>query len=436
MYKYLGAKTKRVKLRLYYEKLKRKNSKKDKIFEDSEKKYSQHFFDYLKRKKFTNNSITEKYMRKKKVTIKIPEVCSVSQNPESLMFILKQISWVSNNYSIKKLILDYTKCTNLCISASSLITTFINNLKIYREKNNSIIMVDGIDSKSKKVNLILDVSGVKRNLGFSRYSEQFIDNMDQINQTDLITSNPIIKHSPKPKRSSSQVSTSIGSFIEKCYASIKKELNIEGKNKLSKFVAEIVDNCNIHPYTPKEGFSQWFVKAFFFKEGSNVGEISIIIYNFGQTIYESLKHNENNNDTKAKEMYTYLKKLCKINLKNGFTEEELWTLYSLQERISHLLSEKDIDRGSGTIEFIKNIQEISNENDTDIAMLSGNTMIIFDNKYKITTDKNNRSIISFNDENNLEFPPDKTNVKRINNKFPGTIYVFNFKINKDYLERK
>lgn len=44
-----------------------------------------------------------------------------------------------------------------------------------------------------------------------------------------------------------------------------------------------------------------------------------------------------------------------------------------------------------------------------------------------------RNIITFNKEQDLDLPPDKNYVKRLNNRFPGTIISMEFYIDRNYI---
>lgn len=70
-----------------------------------------------------------------------------------------------------------------------------------------------------------------------------------------------------------------------------------------------------------------------------------------------------------------------------------------------------------------------------MAILSGNTHILFDGKYAMDKEPNGRKVIAFNDENSLLAPPDSSYVKTIGpRKFPGTIISIKFSLEKTQMQ--
>jgi hypothetical protein len=122
----------------------------------------------------------------------------------------------------------------------------------------------------------------------------------------------------------------------------------------------------------------------------------------------------------------------------SFDEETLWTLYSLQQGITSV-SIDSYKRGNGSIQFIESFFNLkgTNENADDIsrmAIISGNTNIIFDGKYNIQNKikgKDKFKVMTFNNSNNIEDKPDNKYVRSVENYFPGTIISARILINKD-----
>ena len=69
-----------------------------------------------------------------------------------------------------------------------------------------------------------------------------------------------------------------------------------------------------------------------------------------------------------------------------------------------------------------------------MAIISGNTNIIFDGKYNIQNKikgKDKFKVMTFNNSNNIEDKPDNKYVRSVENYFPGTIISARILINKD-----
>ena len=99
-------------------------------------------------------------------------------------------------------------------------------------------------------------------------------------------------------------------------------------------------------------------------------------------------------------------------------------------------------RGHGSIQFIEsffNIKGTNSKADTisKMAILSGNTSIIFDGKYNIKEktlpNGDTFKYMTFNDSGDISEKPDKNYVKYVDNYFPGTIISAKILFNEDDL---
>ena len=122
-----------------------------------------------------------------------------------------------------------------------------------------------------------------------------------------------------------------------------------------------------------------------------------------------------------------------------FEEENLWTLYALQEGVTSIPDKK---RGNGSIQFIDSFFSIKGDGKvagekSKMTILSGNTKIIFDGTYKIAekiTDGQKFKVMTFNNSGNIENTPNKDYVKYVENYFPGTLISARIFLNDDDFE--
>lgn len=119
-----------------------------------------------------------------------------------------------------------------------------------------------------------------------------------------------------------------------------------------------------------------------------------------------------------------------------FTEETLWTLYSLQQGVTSVPNQ---ERGNGTIQFIESFFKLKGNKDVDdvsrMYILSGNSIIEFDGTYRLSDLKDDngvpRGIISFNSSGSLLDKPDTRYVRSVNQYFPGTAIFIRILLNED-----
>lgn len=194
------------------------------------------------------------------------------------------------------------------------------------------------------------------------------------------------------------------------------ELSNETYAAISSTIGEHFDNIQLHAKEARLGF----LCGFYDKYNK---EITILIYNFGKTIADTL-----NSESIPNEMKSQIDEIV-VNHTNknfflpnsSFTKENAVTLLALQEGISSRLK-YDKTRGHGMMDFIEHCFELSN--DTKIVIISGKTAIKIDNTYKIGTEiviGRSRRILALNDQNNIYNKPSSTHVKNMSVYFPGVI---------------
>ncbi len=247
------------------------------------------------------------------------------------------------------------------------------------------------------------------------------------------------KKAVKATMSSQQenISTEIVTYLNKCLGNYNYALTDESAGWLSGLVGEVLGNAEDHG-----GRGDWWIAGYLRSLPNNsYGDCHITILNFGETVCETMQKLDKDCD-----LSNQIHKLISTYKEDGrlnkpWTEENLWTLYALQEGISRF-NTKDYRRGHGLpdmIEFFQNLgaNHTANE-DPRMALISGRTQIIFDNRYKISRRESlggNRRVIAFNEQNDLKVAPDVKSVKKISHFFPGTILTMDFFIDPVNLER-
>lgn len=352
------------------------------------------------------------------VNIIIPEVFSISRNPEVTIDVLKEIFYCGMNESIQKIFIDHTRCKELGIAASTVMDVILIEILKFRKSLKINLKLEGkLPENDGYVKDILKVSGILKHLGF------------KFNLKPEMKILPLISN-----KKSGFASTLIIDYFNKCLSTYNLSLSHEGLDRMSELVGEVTDNCEIHSGTLK----RWYVLGHYYKhENKEFGECMLTIFDFGDTIYESLKR-----DDTAAYMVESLESITKRHI--GFfkpkkwTEESLWTLYALQEGVSRKRDSKSSNRGSGTIRLLDSFQTIGkNPDDTPLMTItSGHIQILFDGKYflkVVEMDTGNRQVIAFNNDNDLFQTPDENNVKILDNFFPGTIISMKFYIHKDFV---
>lgn len=405
------------------------------IFHNREFESGEGILNYLSKKNFIKRK--HKVLRKlrffinkssesKKKNIIIPEVFSFIKNPEETIKILQDIADIAFDSHTKSVFIDHSKCNALDICASTIMDVLI--LAIKDKYRNRSYKIYGRLSQNEKVNEILTASGIKKHL---HLSEAYIPGVECL----------ALLHN----ESSSRMAQSILEYLTRCLNSQSFSLKPEGRNKIAEMLSEVIDNCSQHAK-----LHEWFALGHYSKDKPRQGKVRLVIFNFGNTIYESFM------DVKSeKVMYEYLKNKAK-RLRDVYpdapSEETLITLYALQDGISRFNhQDHSCDRGSGTIKLINIFQLIGRKsNDEDktsknclmsaeiptMSITSGHAHILFDKKYHmqvVDVEGIKKNIIAFNTKNSLDLPPDPENVNDLNVSFPGTVISMEFFIDREFL---
>jgi len=234
--------------------------------------------------------------------------------------------------------------------------------------------------------------------------------------------------------------TEMADYVLNCLTRMNKVLTPEKLDDLCTVIGEILINAEEHSST-KYRFSIGYFKEYNVDD-KHYGIFRLVILNFGQTIYEKFK----SEDCPNKEIVSKMQELSesyttrKLFRQREFEEENLWTLYALQEGVSSV-SPKEYKRGNGSIRFIESFFNIKGSLEADdissMTILSGNTSVIFDGKYEIQTkiNANNETfrVMTFNESGNIEEKPDNRSVCQRDQYFPGTLISAKILLNDDDL---
>ena len=447
-------KIKRLRRRRHIKDVRRQIYQRNKCFRDFAKRYIKNYEDALhfylpKNLKYLITTESSPFYIKKlshpafKVVrvIKIPKVFSIINNPTETYKVLHKI--VSNLYyqNCNELKLDYIGCTTVDLLTQVVLDSILMDYDKFVEKcrradifryyiriyslggknyfNRDIMRM--INSVGSPVNIIQRSSSFDSVIPFKLqvFDADLASETAKLQRKDLDT-------------------TGVIEYVSDCLRRFDKQLNLDALKELGCVVGETLINAEEHSSLHYRYMIGYFQESHSLK--SHYGVFNLVIMNYGKTIYEKFKYPDEalrNNMTVVHDMLNLSKEFSKKSLfGTSFTEENLWTLYSLQKGVSCLPSQ---DRGNGTIKFIESFFNLKGKNNVDdqshMYILSGDTLIEFDGSYRLSdvTDKNGvpRGIISFNKCGLLSEKPDPKYVRNAGRYFPGTAIFVKLLLDKD-----
>lgn len=372
------------------------------------------------------------------VVINLPKIFSISENPENTIKLLRKLYTVGKNPMVRKICFKYDECEQMGLSASTIMDIIVLALEQMRVENGWDLELEGNYPKNSDVRTILCASGLPYHL---KIKPTWL-----LDETNIKRFHTVSGEGKGYSCKSSVTATKLTRYFDECLSTQGLELNGEGKRLLSGIMGEVLDNCESHGGSDATWYTQGHYQV---GKGNEYGEMQLLFLSLGSSIYEGLK-DEASRETQRR--LAYLKQQMKYRLSSEFDEEVLYTMLSLQEGISRLRDREKEGyggRGSGTvrmIQFFEDFGETEAKNvEPRLSILSGNAFISFDKKYKMQPagfykdeafGTGERQIIAFNEQNDIYQHPDVTYVRKIGERFPGTIISLKFYLDGRYIRRQ
>jgi hypothetical protein len=375
------------------------------------------------------------------INLEIPEIFSLADSPEPSFDFIYSLFSVLYWGSALEVRLDYSKCKRIDVDAQVFMDVVLNDFFSYYNKcrkHRKRIIEPEVNLTNYGADHIIKILF---SIGTLKLFNGIKISFPDILTYDLCIHNKQMKGSPREISSQKEIHvTNILDYVITCLDRMGKKLTAESLNELCQVVGEILINAEEHATTNNRFSIGLFEEKM--EEGNHLGLFNLVIFNFGQTIYEKFK----DPDCPTKDIVKRMEALSdnytkgKLFRTAEFEEETLWTLYALQEGITSKTNYKK--RGNGSIRFIESFFKLTGtglwkDGVSKMTIHSGNARIVFDGQYpirEITKNEEKFKVITFNDSNNIEDRPDKNFVTFVPDYFPGTIISAKILIREDSLD--
>jgi hypothetical protein len=373
-----------------------------------------------------------------------PSVFSLIANPDESLQALKVLRRTLEISTLQSLHFDHTDCSLLDLCASVVQDVLVIRGRRQASFRRGGLRIYGDLPENPQARLLLYSTGIMKQLGLSKINDIPPEIRERLRFSELRAGSP----SPPNITSDSELAASaLADFFDECLRIEDHQLKPALKGNLIDLITEVLDNAEQHG----QGDKLWYSIGYYntHEKPEDGGECHIVLFNFGDTIFESL----NRPDT-SEELRRQISDLAAEHERRGYftatidqgraewswvplwQEESLWTLYALQEGVSRFSNKPEgIDRGNGTIKMIEFFTELASGM-PQMALLSGRTHILFDGKYRLQPKKvgdEERKVIAFNASNDLRERPDEKYVRTLRNKFPGTLLSLRFHLRRSDL---
>jgi len=359
----------------------------------------------------------------------IPKIFSLTEKANESFSCIHAILFHLKGNKEPSLDIDYSNCQELHLDAQMYLDILLKeHIKYFRLKGYNIkLRLIGFRKNPSVLNLLASVGS------FAIH-----------NQLDVVIPGvikyPLCERKKRKGYTSKSVmarkeidTTSLADYVINCLGEMNREMGSEKRNDLCKVIGEVLINAEEHSTMGGRYSVGQFVK----NPNGKSGLFKLLIFNFGETIYEKFKSKDCPNKTVVKRMSDLSENYTRSGIFKSsiFEEETLWTLYALQEGIT---SFADWKRGNGSIRFIESFFNIKGNQQVDqtsrLNILSGSTRILFDGSHRIKEKVKmgeKFKVMTFNKSGEIENPPDQNYVTFADFYFPGTMISANIQIDEN-----
>lgn len=369
-----------------------------------------------------------------KIDLSLGKHFSIMDHPKECISLINAFAKALNdNPTIRDISLKYSNLEQYDLAANALLDIVIveRNTELKSRNCRKKLRVHGNYPRLKAVKLFIKSMGIIKHLDI-KHEAPSIEDSNRIRFFDARNSNyQTVTDGRKAGLKDIKIKNFVD-YVDGCLQDHSWTLSDLGRVELVNYTGEILANAEEHA-----GFVDWTIQGYLDKSNENpVCEIAI--FNFGQSIADSLG-SDNNNPYKNSHIGPYLMMhKAKKFFDHDWKEQDLLTVMALQGNVSRFNKTEKDHRGQGTIDmirFFEGMNKICAKNHSaKMAILSGSTHIFFDGTYSLHERESAGSIIAFNKNNNLNEKPDSNYVRNLGKEyFPGTIISIKFPITKSSL---
>ncbi len=374
-----------------------------------------------------------------KSEITIPKDFSLEKNLDGVFKKIKEIRLTIMQFSNENITLNFSKCKKVDFASlfllRAILTEYIRELK---KLDTRLLVLKTCPNIYVKTSDFEDVN-------LQLLACEMIP-VAQVQQSVLLPSSRTLFHRGSKSQSKysenrkGTVATKMRGYVEECLKTHETLLTAQEKSDFDGIISEILNNAEDHSQ-----FDTWYSYGNFFKtkkmENEEViGEVNLAFMNFGYSIYDGILETKDKNIEQFNDLDALRNFVKQKDKSNSFSDENIFTLYSLQDNISRL-RHTDKSRGTGTMTFIRSFMELGDYESKELGyvprllIFSGKTIVRCDNQYKPFR-KNDRYFISLNQSESLRDLPEKSHLINSKQYFPGTLLIVKMYLNREHLHKK
>lgn len=351
-------------------------------------------------------------------TLVFPEQFSFIENPEGTLEVLEQFVRAAAGSRVDRIFVDQRGCQLIDLGAEAVLSA------LGREGRKVGKEMGGYFPTSTSEHAIVEAVGLPRALGITTPRSDFeVFELRRGRRRGL------------DRATSAEVATTdLVEYVDRCLRLYGHAFTDSGKQLLAELVGEVITNAEEHSLRP-----EWWVSAYLRQhEKGEWGDCHIAMFNFGRSLAQSLRTLPHGSILRGEiERLVDLHKGERAFVRRIWEEDDLWTLYALQGKVSRRNRGTTSvgDNGQGTVKMIQMFQDLGGRRrgNPKMCVVSGNTHILFDGTYPMRAEEGRPPRVAFNSANDLAERPDPKYVRHLERSFPGTVISLRFDLDKEHL---
>ncbi|MEX2231055.1 MAG: hypothetical protein WD824_02755 [Cyclobacteriaceae bacterium] len=370
----------------------------------------------------------------------VPKTFSLTEAPKESFNFINSLFCILYNDAADALLIDYAECEKIDLDAQVLMDVLLKDFIEHLHRCRSygqiprIKFIEPTNFKDKD-----HVEKILYSIGSFRVLKKVHINYPNIITYNLCIGRKKIEDDNERFGQKDIHTTQLIDYVLKSLEAMGRKLTPEAISDLCQVVGEVLINAEEHATTENRYSIGFFEEKT--EEANHYGVFNLVIFNFGQTIYEKFKDPA----CPTQHIVARMKDLSSQYTEKGFfqpaefEEETLWTLYSLQEGVTSKVNYKK--RGNGSIRFIESFFNLKGtglfkDDESKLLIMSGNARVLFDGSYEVLIRQKGPDtfkVVAFNNSGSFDEKPNKKFVYFAENYFPGTMIVAKILIREEDL---
>ncbi|OCH06554.1 hypothetical protein [Aliivibrio fischeri] len=366
---------------------------------------------------------------------KLPLDFDIFSNPEKVLKNIEKVRHLLLKPKLDGFKMNHKNVKRNSLGSEALLGILVSEIISHRKKHDSFIdfSFSGRYPIDKDAKALVDDIGLVRELQDPDFKDA---KQNQHNdKVHLFRADNRYHHGVSVKGGDKKTTTAkeCVEHLEGCLNSHQLTIKKEAQDRLKACLGEVLDNANEHCGRTS---SVWYVRSYFNDRSQKRPYFELMVLNLGNSIAQNFIQLPEDSDVKNTALnYVY-------RHDDVMDENALLTVAALQGNMS---SKRDLDRtrGQGTVTLIETFESIyrdycilrqPNGKSAEMNLISGNTIIKFDGKYKskVIEQETGSELfrMTFNDEQSLEFPPDENYVSVMEDVYlPGVMINIRIPLN-------